>query len=166
MTVFIGLAISQHFYTTVFVKICKKVFTVFGVFMNDTNTVVLVGRVVRDVDVTSVRRLSTGTTVLNFSIACNKSVKKGDEWREKSSFFDIVFYGRHAESVQPYLIKGKQVAVCGHLEQQRWEKDNQTKSKVVVIADMIQLFGGGKSGAKSESVAAQVPDYELDTIPF
>lgn len=44
--------------------------------MNDTNTVVLVGRVVRDVDVTSVRRLSTGTTVLNFSIACNKSVKK------------------------------------------------------------------------------------------
>ncbi|MGP1530014.1 MAG: single-stranded DNA-binding protein [Treponema sp.] len=134
--------------------------------MNDTNTVVLVGRVVRDVGATSVRALPTGTTVLNFSIACNKSMKKGDEWREKSNFFDIVFYGKHAGSVQPYLIKGKQIAVCGHLEQQRWEKDNQAKSKVVVIADMIQLLGGGKGGDKSESVAAQPPDYDLDTIPF
>jgi len=41
------------------------------------------------------------------------------------------------------MTKGKQVGVDGSLHQDRWEKDGQNHSRVVINADNIQLLGGG-----------------------
>jgi single-strand DNA-binding protein len=51
------------------------------------------------------------------------------------------------ETLNQYLTKGKQVAVDGELRQNRWEQDGQSRSKVEISANNIQLLGGGREGS-------------------
>ena len=107
--------------------------------MTDINNVTLVGRLTKDADI---RYTTGGTAVLNFSVAVNESRKQGEKWIEEASFFDVPLFGKMAETLKQYLTKGKQVAINGRLQQQRWEQDGQPRSKVVVIANAVQLLGG------------------------
>jgi len=114
---------------------------------NDTNIVVLIGRLTRD---SELRFTSSGTAVSKFSIAVNRMKRSGDQREEEVSFFDIVVWGKFAEVLNPYLTKGKQVSVEGELRQNRWEQDGQSRSRIEVVANNIQLLGGGSS-ASSDS---------------
>jgi single-strand DNA-binding protein len=114
--------------------------------MADINQVVLVGRLVRDAEL---RYLSSGTSVMNFSIAVNRSRKQGDQWVDEASFFDVELFGRQAEAIQRFMVKGKQVGVQGELRQDRWEQDGQNRSKVRVRAINLQLLGGAGGGGQS-----------------
>jgi single-strand DNA-binding protein len=88
-------------------------------------------------------------------------------WVEVASFFDVKAFGSQADNVAKYLQKGSQVAVAGTLEQQRWEKDGQKRSKVVIIADNVQ-FLGSKNGGDPDSVprSPASPVEDDDPIPF
>lgn len=111
----------------------------------DINVVVLVGRLTRDCDVSSTPQ---GTSVCRFSVAVNRRKRTGDNsWGDEVSYFDIVLWGKSAETLRKYLTKGRQVSIEGELRQNRWEKDGQNHSKVEVIANNVQLLGGGAQGA-------------------
>lgn len=112
--------------------------------MADTNIVILIGRLTRDAALTYT---SGGMAVCKFSIAVNRRRKQGEQWVEEASFFDIVLFGRAGESINQYLVKGKQVAVEGELHQNRWEQDGQSRSKVEINASNVQLLGGGQAGS-------------------
>jgi len=143
--------------------------------MRDINVVVLVGRLTRD---SELKYTKSGMPVSRFSIAVNRSVKQGDEWKDEASFFDIDFWGKGAEAVNKYLTKGQQVAIEGELRQDRWEQDGQSRSKVVVNAQNVRLLGtqGQGStqgtqdakvpGAQQTEAVAQVADTFDDDIPF
>ncbi|HHU88310.1 MAG: single-stranded DNA-binding protein [Sphaerochaetaceae bacterium] len=109
---------------------------------NDTNIVVLIGRLTRD---SELKYTSGGTAVSRFSIAVNRMKRSGDQREEEVSFFDIVVWGKFAEVLNPYLTRGKQVCVEGELRQSRWEQDGQSRSRVEVVARNLQLLGGGPS---------------------
>lgn len=138
---------------------------------NDLNKVTLIGRLVRDVEV---KTLPKGTEVANFSIACNYGIKRGNEWEEAVSYFDIqAFWG--FKGIVDYLVKGKQVAIDGELRQNRWETDDgQKRSRVIVNAHRIQLLGGGESNGNGVSYTpnetlAEKDDFQSefpDAIPF
>lgn len=108
--------------------------------MTDTNSVVLVGRLVRDIGDRDFGYLPTGTAKLAFSIAVNKSKKQGDQWVDEASYFDCVIFGKWAENLKQKLYKGCKVLVAGSLKQDRWEKDGQKYSRVSVLADGVQLM--------------------------
>ena len=55
----------------------------------DLNTVALVGRVTKD---SELRNSSSGTPLCNFSVAVNRRVKKGDQWSDEASFFDLTLW--------------------------------------------------------------------------
>ena len=61
----------------------------------------------------------------------------------------MVVWGRLAEALTPYLVKGKQIGVEGELRQNRWEQDGQPRSRVEINANNIQLLGG-RSGQQGE----------------
>lgn len=124
--------------------------------MRDTNTVVLVGRLTRDAEL---KYTAGGTSVCTFSLAVNGSKKQGDQWVDDASFFDVTLFGRSAESLHRFLTKGQQIAVNGHLKQERWETDGQKRSKVVVIAESVQLLGGKRDADQSSTQAD-------DDVPF
>lgn len=117
----------------------------------DTNSVVEIGRLTRDAELTYT---GGGFPISKFSIAVNKNKKSADgNYADYASFFDVVLFGKTAEALKQYLLKGKQVAINGELEQQRWEKDGQQHSKVVINAYNIQLLGGDKPQGNQQQPA-------------
>lgn len=131
--------------------------------MNDLNHVVLIGRLTQDLgaDERSFGYVGNGQARASFSIAVNHTKKNGDEWVDEVDFFSITVWGKLAENLKPYLTKGKQICVEGHLKQDRWEKDGQKQSRVSVVADNIQLLGG--KGDNSEP--AQKSSYQQSGKP-
>jgi single-strand DNA-binding protein len=115
---------------------------------NDVNSVVIVGRLVKDAEL---RMTASGLAVSSFSIASNYRKKSGEEWVDAASFVEVSMFGKSAEAVNQYLTKGKQIAVEGELRQDRWEQDGQNRSKVHIIADNVQLLGGTQNAADGET---------------
>ena len=123
--------------------------------MTDLNHVIEIGRLTRDISERDFGYTTGGTARLNLSIAVNRSVKKNGAWTDSVSYFDVTVWGKTAENIKAYLHKGKQIAIDGYLDQQRWEKDGVKYSKVVIIADNIQLLGGNENGQQSAPQAQQ-----------
>jgi len=135
--------------------------------MADVNHVILIGRCTRDAEL---KYTSGGMAVCKFAIAVNRRKKNGDQWVDEASFFDVVAWGKIGEALNQYLVKGKQVAVEGELHQNRWEQDGQSRSKVEINADNIQLLGGGTEQAAPAPSRKEEPqgfqDDSLEGIPF
>ena len=111
----------------------------------DINHVVLVGRLTRDAEL---RYTNSGNAVANISLAINTRRRRDDQWVDEAHFFDAVVWGKTAESLSPYLTKGKQIGLEGELRQNRWEQDGQRRSKVEIFTRNIQLLGSrGGDGA-------------------
>ena len=131
--------------------------------MKDMNSVNLVGRLTKDIEK---HVTSSGFTIGKISLANNTSEKYDGEWSDKPNFFDLILLGKTAESLAQYLVKGKQIAVCGELQQDRWtDKEGKNRSKVTVKVNTIQLLGG-KSDAKKQAPKQDVLDDYEDDIPF
>ena len=134
--------------------------------MTNLNTVALVGRITQD---TKLQFTGRDNPYLFFSIAVNRSVKKADgQYEDEASFIDCQLYGKSAEALERYLTKGKLVSLEGSLRQNRWEKDGQKYSRLVVLVRDLQLLGG-VSEAGSGGIArqeAEVQKFVDDGIPF
>jgi len=131
--------------------------------MTDLNHVVLIGRLTQDLgsDERSFGYVGNGQARANVSIAVNRSKKNGDQWIEEVNYFNITIWGKTAENLKPYLTKGKQICVEGHLKQDRWEKDGQKQSRISIVADNVQLLGGrgdGQSGGNQ--MAGGAPRFQ------
>ena len=124
--------------------------------MTDTNHVVLVGRLTKDLgtDERSFGYVANGQARANVSIAVNRSKKNGDQWIDEVNYFDVTIWGKTAENLKPYLTKGKQIVIDGYLKQDRWEKDGQKFSKVTVVATNVQLIGGRGDGTSQPASGA------------
>lgn len=101
----------------------------------DVNSVVLIGNLTRDADVSFT---PSGTSIAKLSIAVNRAFKRGEEWVDEVSYFDVNLWG--STGLHPYLKKGKKIAVQGYLKQDRWEKDGQKNSRVVIVSENVQLL--------------------------
>lgn len=108
----------------------------------DFNHVFLIGRITHNLDEQNFGYTNNGQARANISIAVNRSKKSGDQWVQEVSYFDITIWGKTAENLKPYLVKGKQIAVEGFLRQDRWEKDGQKFSKIAIVTTNVQLLGG------------------------
>ena len=136
--------------------------------MADVNHVILIGRLTKDI---LLKYTSGGMAIGSFSIAVNRRTKKGEQWVEEASFFDVSLFGKSAEGLAQYLTKGKQVAVEGELRQDRWEQDGQPRSKVTIAASNVQLLGGNDAkGQQRQQTMNQAREYSADNftsdIPF
>lgn len=111
--------------------------------MTNTNSVIIIGNLVRGV--TENERdfgyVANGNARANVTIAVNRSKKQGDQWVDKTSYFDVTIWGKTAENLKPYLNKGQKICVKGFLDQDRWEKDGQKFSRVGIVAESVELCG-------------------------
>ena len=122
--------------------------------MADLSIAVLVGRLTRDAEL---KYTNSGQAVCHFSVATSSRRKKGDQWVDEASFWEVDLWGKQGESVNQYLTKGKLVAVEGSMRQDRWEQDGQSRMKVIVSANTVQLLGSGQGsgGGNSQSYGGQ-----------
>lgn len=126
---------------------------------NDLNVVALVGRLVREAEV---RYSNSGSAMVRFSIAVNRSRKMADgSWSDEASYFDCLYAGKSAENVSQYLERGRQVAVQGELRQNRWtDQEGQTRSRVEIFVNSLSLLGGsGRETASAPMQRSAQPSY-------
>lgn len=106
------------------------------------NKVLLIGRLTRDPDL---RTTQNGTAVCEFGLAVNR------RWRDQSgrdndetTFVDITAWNRTAQNCAQFLQKGAPVLVEGRLHLEQWEDRNGggKRSKLGVVADVVQFLGG------------------------
>lgn len=130
--------------------------------MTDINNLVIVGRLTRDCGSDPNGRDFTytqgGMCIARVSIAVNRSQKQNGQWVDVASYFDVTIFGKTAENLKPYFVKGRQIVICGHLTQERWTDQNgQNKSKISIVADDVQLAGGGNNQNNA-------PQYNPQTV--
>lgn len=148
--------------------------------MADLNTVSIAGRLTRD---SELKYSGGGLAILRCSLAVNSRRRDASgEWVDEANFFDFTLFGKQAEALQSYLLKGRPVAVSGELRQDRWESEGQTRSRVYVLANNVMLLGGSGGGegvpsrasgtessgvqTKPATVSRSIPDDFEDDIPF
>ncbi len=114
--------------------------------MSGINNVVLTGRLTRDAEM---KTIASGLIICSFTIAVEHFKKKDNELVKETSFVDLSLFGKQAENRLPYLRKGKEIGIEGHLEQNRWEQDGKKRSQLVVKIEKLSFFGG--NGKKADS---------------
>ena len=134
----------------------------------DVNSVTVIGRLTKDVgsDERSFKYIGNGIAVATVDIAVNRTRKQGDQYIEEVSYFSVMLWGKTAENLKPYLTKGKQICVRGFLKQERWEKDGQKQSRVVIVSEQCQLLGGKSDSDNSASTSSYAQQYEEQQNPF
>ena len=137
--------------------------------MGSVNKVILVGNLGRDAEL---RYTPGGAAVATLNLATTEVWNdKGGQRQEKTEWHRIVLWGKQAESLQEYLVKGKQIYVEGRLQTRQWDdKDGNKRYTTEIKADRITLLGGGGGGGRGASMerggGASVPHGGGDEPPM
>src|SRR5262245_35430099 len=144
--------------------------------MGSVNKVILVGNLGRDAEL---RYTPGGAAVAKFSVATTEVWNdKGGQRQERTEWHNIDLWGKQAESLSEYLVKGKQVYVEGRLQTDEYtDKEGNKRKSTRVRCDRVVLLGSGgggrgaqlaRSGGAGASHGAETAADPItdDDIPF
>lgn len=118
-----------------------------------------IGNLTRDPEV---RTSNGGLPVCNFTIACTTGY--GD--KKRTLFMRCVCFGKTADAVGKYLVKGAPAYVCGEIQTRSYEKNGQTVQVTEAICNTVMFLGSrGQQPDGSQKQQQQQPAEE-DDIPF
>lgn len=127
--------------------------------MASLNRVMLIGNAGKNAEL---QYAPNGQPRTKFSLAVNSRSKKGDEWEERTEWFNVVLWGDQAERVSQYITKGKPLYVEGRLQTRTWDDDKGQKHyQTEVVANSVQLLGEKPKG-QGRTTNADVDD----DLPF
>ena len=116
------------------------------------NTINLCGRLGHD---PSLKTLDSGLEIVEFSLATNHQIKKGDEWVDATTWHRVKAFGKRAVAIKKWVSKGDQFIVIGRQENNKYEdKDGNTRWSSEVILNEFE-FVGSRSTDSDEARNAQ-----------
>jgi single-strand DNA-binding protein len=78
------------------------------------NKAIIIGRITQDLELKS---MPNGNPVLNFSVATNYVYKDTNGQKvEQTEFHNIVSFGKQAETISKYFVKGQEIYIEGRLQ--------------------------------------------------
>ena len=134
--------------------------------MSDINITIIAGRLVRD---PVVRRAASGINWGTFSVASNYRYKpKNGEPRDETAVVACKAFGGWASALERHK-KGDQALVTGRLVTEKWEKDGESHTQLVLICDSVRFFtlqnGSSVSSENEESDGAPGGTKDEDGRP-
>ena len=121
-----------------------------------SNTI-LYGRVVRDIEV---RYTNQNMAIARFSIAVNRKYKSEDK---KADFFNVVSFGKKAETLSQYFRQGSRIVIYCHPQQEQYTKQDGTKVDTVVF--ILDEFDFVDTRAEGGITANQNPNPAPEPTP-
>ncbi len=101
------------------------------------NHIVVMGRLVKDPELRSTQQ---GTSVCNFTIACDRDYQPGGSDKQVD-FIDVVAWKGTGEIVAKYFRKGSMIVTSGRLQSRKWEdRDGNKRINWEISADNV-YFG-------------------------
>ena len=110
------------------------------------NKVVLVGRLTRDIEL---RKTQSGTSVVSFTIACNRRSRQ--EGQPDADFISCVAWNRTAENMANYLHKGSLIGVEGRIQTRNYDdRDGKRVYITEVWAEAVQFLDTRNSASSRQ----------------
>lgn len=120
------------------------------------NTIQIMGRLVADPEL---RQTNSGVDFCNFTIACDRDFKNGDE--KVADFFNVVAWGHTSKFISGNFSRGRMIAVSGRLQSRKYTDKNGNNRTAIEIQCENAYFADSK---KADSTAAQIPQ-EFPELP-
>ena len=150
---------------------------------SSVNRVILLGNLGKDAELSYT---PSGQAVSKVSLATNRAWKdKNGELQEETEWHNLVLWAKQAESLSPYLTKGRMLYVEGRIKSRTWEgKDgNKHHATDIVVERVVFATGRGEEGGARAAAGAGArpaaapppaaapedgpqPDITDDDIPF
>ena len=140
------------------------------------NRAILVGNLGKDPDM---KYTQGGMAICTLSLATT-SVRKDKEGNqvESTQWHRVKLFGKLGEIAGEYLKKGRQVYIEGRIEYGSYEKDGVKQYTTDIIADEMQMLGGGEGQQGNGTPRNNAPrpqrrepdrpfdDFGDESIPF
>lgn len=142
--------------------------------MKSINRVTLIGAVGQDPET---RYSAAGLAIASFSLATSEKRKDKEE---VTQWHNCVAFGKLAEIVQQYIVKGSKLYLDGAIQYQQYEKDGEKRMATKIVVNDISMLspanGSGNQGAThgkqkasgsgTSRAPAQSQEFEDSEIPF
>jgi single-strand DNA-binding protein len=112
------------------------------------NNITVAGTLGKDAEM---KYLANGDAICNFSVADSMGRDKGTIW------WNCSLYGKRAESLSPYLLKGQAVTVTGSVSEREWTDKSDTKRKSMDVRVNDVALQGGRKDAEPQQERQQAP---------
>lgn len=129
------------------------------------NKVALLGRLTRDPELRYTA--GNGTAVCKFTLAVNRPFKK-----DEADFISCVSFGKSAETISQYLLKGSQIAIGGRIQTGSYDAQDGTKRYTTdVVVESFEFVGGKGNSSNAGGFGSTNFDDDItpvndDDMPF
>ena len=111
------------------------------------NNVILIGRTTKSIEL---KKTTSGTSTVSFSIAVNRPFKN-DNGEYESDFINCIVFGKLAETISTYVSKGDLIGVEGALRTRNYtDKDGNNRYATEVRLDNVEFLQPKKQEEKKE----------------
>lgn len=127
------------------------------------NSITIAGQLGKDAEI---RYMPNGDPVASFSVADSQGKDKPTIW------WRCQLFGKRAESLAPYLLKGQAVTVSGTVTEREYtDKNGEQKKTMEIRVQDVALQGGKRDAApapKAAKPAAMAGGFDDDDsdVPF
>ena len=122
------------------------------------NTVQLLGNIVRDPELKYAA--GSGTAVSRFTVAVKRQFKK-----DESDFINCIAFGKTAETIAQYFVKGNKIAIIGHIQTGSYDNDGKKVYTTDIIVDAFDFVNSKGSSNNSNEDYTFVPNTDNE-LPF
>jgi len=128
---------------------------------------IIVGNVGRDPEM---RYTPQGVAVCDFSVAVSKVTGKGENRKEKTTWFKVTVWRERAETASQYIKKGMKIMVIGEVDASAYtNKQGQPVASLELTANDFKFLdsrgGGDGQGARANGATGDYAE-EVSDIPF
>ena len=114
------------------------------------------------------RAMPDGTAIASFSVADSQGRDKPTIW------WNCQLFGKRAEALAPYLLKGTAVTVAGTVTEREWvDKEGQKRKSMDIRVNDVALQGGRKEAPaaaprprSTEAYGTDKPMPDIEDCPF
>jgi len=125
------------------------------------NSITVAGTIGKDAEV---KRMANGDALCNFSVADSQGKDKSTIW------WNCSLYGKRAEALSQYLIKGQAVTVSGTVSEREWTDKEGSKRKSMDVRVGDVALQGGRRDAEPQQERRAAPKAEAyddgNDVPF
>ena len=128
------------------------------------NTASIIGRVGKDPEA---RSLPSGGQVVSFSVATSRSWAKDGEKKEETEWHNVVAFGKLADIIAQYVVKGMLIYIQGRIQTRSWDdkESGQKRYKTEIVAENMQM-GPKAAGSAGRKVSEEVDPLAGSDEPF
>jgi len=116
------------------------------------NRVVLVGRITGDPEL---RRTSTGTAVVSFTLAVDNRFQRDSE--RSADFISCIAWNQTAEFMEKYVHKGDLLGVDGRLQTRNYESNGKRVYVTEVVCENLRMLQSKNSAGRDSSNESYEP---------